>query len=178
MMTKLFKDYLPYLVEIEEPNEDKYPPNKEGFYMYHADMVEYEQKRYPTRALKWKSDIITTKQDYYQKLPDGTITKGTFHPISDNQFSIVIGEWIGAEAYETAKAKEDMWLPLGEGWVEVNKAIHGLNADFYNPELDISIATRKDDYYIYYGDGSKFVCIPIEICTLEIVQKIIEQIKK
>jgi hypothetical protein len=50
-MNKLFKDYLPYLVEIEEPIASLYGKAAD----YKKDYQAYIKKRYPTKALKWKS---------------------------------------------------------------------------------------------------------------------------
>jgi hypothetical protein len=193
---KLFEDYLPYLVEIEEPKPNTCGCSLGGDYCEDGkwetacnELYEYKLKRYPTKALKWKEwhieNVFILGKVYYLKRNDGTVLKVVWshgwdrHPL-EHLSQIFIG-WIEAEAYEQAKAKEDMWLQLGEGWKMSNT---GFSKFYAKDGIEITIYDEDEDFnnfieIAWEEKGNVLTAtIPIEICTLEIVQKIIEQIKK
>jgi hypothetical protein len=148
---KLFKDYLPYLIDDQSD----------------------QNKRYPTKALKWKSvnpnEIEWHHKFYVVDYRDRVYKRnGKLIFANSDAYKLIIE----AEAYEKAKAQEDMWLPLGEGWKYLDEV-----RCFCNHDLDIDLYEWVDSMYIEYGTDN-VVQIPIEICTLEIVQKIIHSIKE
>lgn len=141
-----------------------------------------EQERYPTRYLKWKNPSIQRlphQQDNWYWRYSGSrrhFDKSVFL-FSPTQNLPDYFQWIEAETYETALAKENEWEPLGDGWVETTDedalgwrrsySRHGFKLVMYAQGIEIDCP--------YIGDT---VYLPIELATAERINGIIEDIKQ